>query len=82
MNTPIHSKRQDPCGWGELRVSRNLSNPTPHNMAITYAIGDIYGRDLLLERMYAPIVNAPYREKNEPKPTVAGCVSVCIRIWY
>jgi len=39
-------------------------------MAVTYAIGDIHGRDTLLERMHTRIEHDPYREKDAPKPTV------------
>jgi serine/threonine protein phosphatase 1 len=39
-------------------------------MTSTYAIGDIHGRDALLERMHARIIHDPYREKGAPKPTV------------
>lgn len=39
-------------------------------MTVTYAIGDIHGRDVLLERMHARIVHDPHREKDAPKPTV------------
>lgn len=37
---------------------------------ITYAIGDIHGRDDLLELMYARIAHDPHREKDAPRPTV------------
>lgn len=39
-------------------------------MAITYAIGDIHGRDALLERLHARIVHDPHRTAGCPKPTV------------
>lgn len=39
-------------------------------MEIIYAIGDIHGRDYLLEKMYARIEFDPYRSPKEPKPIV------------
>lgn len=39
-------------------------------MPITYAIGDIHGRDTLLERMHARIEHDPTRQKGASKPTV------------
>jgi serine/threonine protein phosphatase 1 len=39
-------------------------------MAITYAIGDIHGRDTLLERLHTRIVHDPRRPAASPKPTV------------
>ena len=39
-------------------------------MQFTYAIGDIHGRDYLLEKMYARIETDPYRPNNITKPTV------------
>jgi len=39
-------------------------------MNLTYAIGDIHGRDHLLEKMYARIENDPYRSKQIKKPNV------------
>jgi serine/threonine protein phosphatase 1 len=39
-------------------------------MAIIYAIGDIHGRDALLERMHARIVHDRHRAADAPKPTV------------
>jgi serine/threonine protein phosphatase 1 len=39
-------------------------------MALTYAIGDIHGRDALLERLHARIVHDPHRPARETKPTV------------
>ena len=39
-------------------------------MQFTYAIGDIHGRDHLLEKMYARIETDPYRPSNIGKPTV------------
>jgi serine/threonine protein phosphatase 1 len=39
-------------------------------MNVTYAIGDIHGRDALLERMHARIVHDPHREKDALKPIV------------
>jgi serine/threonine protein phosphatase 1 len=39
-------------------------------MSITYAIGDIHGRDGLLERMHARIIHDPYRGQGASKPTV------------
>ncbi|MBI5942186.1 MAG: serine/threonine protein phosphatase [Caulobacterales bacterium] len=39
-------------------------------MAFTYAIGDIHGRDALLERMHARIEHDPHRPKDAPGPVV------------
>lgn len=39
-------------------------------MQFTYAIGDIHGRDHLLEKIYARIETDPYRPNNIPKPKV------------
>ena len=39
-------------------------------MALTYAIGDIHGRDALLERLHARIIQDPYRTRSVTKPTV------------
>ena len=50
---------------GICRIPKN-----ENGMAITYAIGDIHGRDALLERMHARIVHDPYRLKDETRPTV------------
>lgn len=39
-------------------------------MDLTYAIGDIHGRDYLLEKIYARIETDPYRDNASAKPTV------------
>lgn len=39
-------------------------------MKFTYAIGDIHGRDYLLEKMYARIESDPYRPNTITKPRV------------
>ena len=39
-------------------------------MNLTYAIGDIHGRDHLLEKMYSRIESDPYRSNQILKPTV------------
>ena len=39
-------------------------------MKPTYAIGDIHGRDSLLEKMYERIIHDPFRENHEEAPTV------------
>ena len=39
-------------------------------MKLTYAIGDIHGRDHLLEKMYARIETDPYRPTNIKNPIV------------
>ncbi len=39
-------------------------------MAATYAIGDIHGRDALLERLHARIIHDPYRSRSNIRPTV------------
>ncbi len=39
-------------------------------MRYTYAIGDIHGRDYLLEKMYARIEYDPHRPKSDEKPLV------------
>ena len=39
-------------------------------MNLTYAIGDIHGRDHLLEKMYARIETDPYRPPNIKNPIV------------
>jgi serine/threonine protein phosphatase 1 len=55
-------------------TTRFAAVPTFRNnradMTIIYAIGDIHGRDTLLERMHARIVHDPHRERAVPKPTV------------
>lgn len=39
-------------------------------MAVTYAIGDIHGRDALLERLHARIAHDPHRPRSDKRPTV------------
>lgn len=39
-------------------------------MAVTYAIGDIHGRDALLERLHARIIHDPHRSNSDEKPTI------------
>ena len=39
-------------------------------MNLTYAIGDIHGRDHLLEKIYTRIETDPYRDNASAKPTV------------
>ena len=39
-------------------------------MAATYAIGDIHGRDALLERLHARIIHDPHRSSSDGRPTV------------
>jgi len=52
-------------------VRKPPNRPTiEDDMVVSYAIGDIHGRDALLEQMHARIVHDPYRKKDAPKPTV------------